>query len=610
MNNLSRVITLTVCIVSALYLTVSVRGIKALNPSSSLHELWEMGRGRVGQTVWSPDGNMLAVVGGYTIWLYNNQLEDVASLRGHTKNISSIDWKPDSRQIVSGSQDGTLRIWDGQSGQMLRIIQISQEYVSRIISAKWSPDGKFIASIGRDDRSIQIWEAATGNLVATLFGHEDDVSAIAWKPDGTQIASSGFDNTLRFWDTQTFQALIHFDLEDAAHSLVWNSNGQLLLSYFDSIAVWGTANSTSVAQLELQYRVILVDWRSNNEVYILSEDDANNTNNGVISSWNTLSGESKVVFAGERFRWATSWNFKDERLLVVDGESNLYLVDLNTGEVLHTLNIHHNEITSLAWSPNGSRIASGHKSGKVLIWDAQVFGPALAVLDIGDGDATSLAWSPDSSQLAATGTGLDVYIWDISSNEVNQILDATDVVAWSPDGTRLAIGQKDREGVQLWSATTWESTAVVGVGPTISLAWSPDGDRLAVNNFAITIYDADSLEPIVQMGGGYGRTLTWSPDGKQIIYSGPFEGPSIPILWDAITGEALRYLEGGNYFTWRPDGRLIASALGFSIYITDIDTYLVSTISSPVSISELKWSPNGSYLASGGDDFTIRIWGE
>ena len=117
--------------------------------------------------------------------------------------MCSVGWNPAGTRIVSGSGDRTLRIWDAQAGESLRILE-GHEYA--VASVAWNPSGTRIAS-GSGDRTLRIWAARTGRSVHTLTGHGDSVSSVAWNPSGTRIASGSNDRTLRIWDRDVEEAL-------------------------------------------------------------------------------------------------------------------------------------------------------------------------------------------------------------------------------------------------------------------------------------------------------------------------------------------------------------------------------------------------------------------
>ena len=105
-------------------------------------------------------------------------------------------WSPDARHILTGSGDGTARIWDATTGDnTLTLKRARKEWITAVA---WSPDARHILTASRDG-TARIWDATTGDNTLTLT-HTDWVRAVAWSPDSTQILTGCQDGTARVWD--------------------------------------------------------------------------------------------------------------------------------------------------------------------------------------------------------------------------------------------------------------------------------------------------------------------------------------------------------------------------------------------------------------------------
>ena len=131
-------------------------------------------------------------------------------LQGYTGPVWSVAFSPDGRHIVSGSSDNTIQVWDawtgGQVGNPLQGHTASGlpcHLADSVNSVTFSPDGKYIVS-GSFDKIIQIWDAQTGAQVGNpLQGHTKSVKSVAFSPDGRHIVSGSDDETIQVWDAQT-----------------------------------------------------------------------------------------------------------------------------------------------------------------------------------------------------------------------------------------------------------------------------------------------------------------------------------------------------------------------------------------------------------------------
>jgi len=136
---------------------------------------------------WSPDGIQIASVRYSMNSVYVTDVENDSlqmTLEGHSEPVVSIDWSPDGSKLASASWDGTTRIWDANSGQSLAIFNISNPS-----DVRWNPNSRQVA-VASFDGFVQVWDVVTGQITDT-YTNPGRVYAIAWSPDGTQLAYGG-----------------------------------------------------------------------------------------------------------------------------------------------------------------------------------------------------------------------------------------------------------------------------------------------------------------------------------------------------------------------------------------------------------------------------------
>jgi WD40 repeat protein len=116
-------------------------------------------------------------------------------------SVWSVAFSPDGQHIVSGSDDKTICVWNATTGEI--VAGPFTGHTVQSMSVAFSPDGQHIVS-GSDDKTICVWNATTGEIVAGPFtGHTDSVWSVAFSPDGQHIVSGSDDKTICVWNATT-----------------------------------------------------------------------------------------------------------------------------------------------------------------------------------------------------------------------------------------------------------------------------------------------------------------------------------------------------------------------------------------------------------------------
>ena len=155
--------------------------------------------------------------------------------RGHTAAVVAVAWSPDGKRITSGSDDGTVQVWDASTGSRLVNYHEGYSAFNGVTAVAWSPDSQHIAS-GSTYGTVQVWDASTGKTLLTYTGHTTQVNAVAWSPDGRHIASASGnvfnkDTTVQVWDASTGKRLLTYTGHTAAvTSVAWSPDGKWIAS--------------------------------------------------------------------------------------------------------------------------------------------------------------------------------------------------------------------------------------------------------------------------------------------------------------------------------------------------------------------------------------------
>ena len=541
--------------------------------------------GAVRSLVFSPDGQRLASASDdEMVKLWNAATgQELLTLKGHTALILSVAISPDGLRLASASDDEAVKVWDANTGQELHTLK---GHTAQVMSVAFSPDGQRLASASADE-TVKIWDAITGVESLTLRGHIGSIWSVAFSPDGQRLASASSDQTIKVWDAATGQEL--FTLKghtDTVRSVAFSANAQRLASasYDKTVKVW----------------------------------DAN-TGQEVISLKGHTAGVTSVAFSPDGLRLASAGGVQFPHNRANPGEVKLW--DAAEGQESLTLDGHAAGVTSVAFSPDGLRLASAAGwDATVKLWDAATGQESFTLTGHTD-KVTSVAFSPDGLWLASASHDQTVKLWDAATGQESLTLkghtDRVNSVAFSPDGLRLASASDDQT-VKVWNAATGqESLTLKGhAGSVESVAFTPDGQRLASasSDRTVKVWDATTGQELLTMKGDSDKvtSVSFSPDQKHLASAS--DNGTVKV-WDAATGQETLTLNGHTAFVYSvafsPAGQRLASASwDQTVKVWDVATgqETLTLKGHTAAVQSVVFSPDGQRLASASVDGTVKVW--
>jgi len=549
--------------------------------------------GPVHSVSYSSDGRLLvsgSADGTVRIWDTQAGEEALPPMRSGDGPVLSVEFAQNSRQVAFGTQAGVVCVWNIAQGQNHRRLC---GHSGPVYSVALSPDSTRLASASED--SARLWNPQTGEQLAVLSDQQESVDGVAFTPDGNIFISSSRNRTMRFWHSATGQVARDAlrvnppyswsPSETAAHGVRFSPDGKAiavitahddwdnvhLMHYEDweEIARLSGISKIRSARFSSDGRSLVAAHGRDVRIWTLHPDAAD-------APYVNLSGHAGKV------NWAT-YSPDDRYVASASDDGTIRIWNAVSGQsAVQLLPVHTSKLNSVAVSWDGGFILSGSDDMSVRVWNActgeETVPPLLGHTDW----VNSVAISPNRRLIASASRDKSVRLWDVHSGaavggSIGGHTEVVSAVAFSKDGCWLASASEDCT-VRLWNPVMGKQLAVRPLHceeKVLAVVFSPDDKLVAAGDYSGRIYlwrtdtGQHALEPL-QTDRGNVQSLAFSPDGTRIVSGGSGQ---VACIWDVSTVQAIRELQGHA-----------------------------------ASICSVAWSVDGRLIGTGSADKTVRLW--
>jgi len=564
-----------------------------------------------------------------TVKIWNSTtFQLIATLENHTGWVNALAIIPSNENIVSCSDDKTIKVWNSTSFQLIATLKNHKNWVRSIAIL---PSNENIVS-GSRDKTIKIWNSKTFQLIATLTGHTDWVNSLAIIPSNENIVSGSDDKTIKIWNSKTFQLIAtltgHTDWVNAL-AIIRSSENIVSGSNDKTIKIWNSTSFQLIATLigHIDF-VVSLDIIPSNEIIVSGSNDM------TIKVWNSKTFQLIYTLTGHT-DWVRSIAIIPSNENIVSAShnkqikvwnSNTYLLKLyrncNSKKSSYLLNTnieYSNKVYSLAIITSTKNIVSGDKT--IRIWNSTTF-QLIATLTEHTGWVNALAIIPSNENIVSCSDDMTIKVWNSTSFQLIATLENHKYwvrsIAILPSNENIVSGSDDKT-IIIWSSTKFNIIKnITGHDKAVtSLAILPSNENIVSGSTdeTIKIWNSKTFQLIATLTGhtDWVNSLAIIPSNENIVSCS--DDMTIKV-WNSTSFQLIATLE--NHKNWvrsiaiLPSNEIIVSGSNdMTIKVWNSSSFqLIDTLTGHTDwVNALKIiSSNENIIISGSSDRTIRVW--
>lgn len=558
---------------------------------------------------------------------------DPAAPQVFQMSVFSAYFSPDGTRLVTACGDGTVKVWEVQSGAELLSMTVSESVPDPggygATFAIYSPSGQQIAAATGDGR-ILFFDSTGGQELLAIPAHKAKIWWLAFSPDGLRIAAASVDKTATIWDVQTGALLTTLTgHEGELQSIAFSPDGaRLVTAGSDGTArIWDAASGEELHRLEGHIGFV--------NAAAFSPDGKRVATSGAdrtIRLWDAETGALQMIITGHRdWVYGIAFSADGASIVSVSADRTVRFFDTNYGRPGLVLYGHTDQVFGVSFSPDGRRIATASEDRTVRVWNVSLEGSRELFTIENLAAAFDMSFNPDGTRMVAAGGDTFARIWSATTGRLRLTLrghtDGLESAQYSPDGSFIVTASRDGTA-RIWDAASGAELHILTghAGEVWDAAVSPDGAHVATagSDGLVKIWEADSGEFVGDFERGdlpsEVRTVAFSPDGS-LLAAGYSDGGIA--FWSFPSGELLRALtplEDQTHsdivqdLAFSPDGTRMASVSDDSLVIlwnTEADALgevVQNLLGRGDALFAAAYSPDGRYLVTGGADGVGVVW--
>lgn len=544
------------------------------------------------------------------------------------QEVLGLVYSPDGRTLVSSGESEAIRVWDAETGELVRLLPGHPE---RVRGLAMSPDGKLIASSGTDG-SVKVWDYRAGRLLHTFTNHVGKWTRdVAFSPDGRFLVPAAYNGKLSVWDLASGKVVRTIPMPGRTADVLFTPDGRSIVAASredDAPLIRFIDFETGRVGLALNHSNMLADIAITRDGRWL----ASGKGGGEVRLWELPAGRLvRLLQATEKKGIVEAVAFSpDGRILAAAVNNIVYLWERASGRLLHRLTGINESVNSLAFSPDGEELASGSADAAIRQWRVRdgklkrLIGQRPPGMPV-----TSLAFSPDGRYEAQGTANGRLRVWNAQEGTfVHERLGhegAISSLAFTTDNTWLCSGGADRK-MRVWQPGNGSLSAVypnfdrgdgmgtLAVGGSkswVATATGPWGGAESDSSIKLWLVMFDRPVRVLQGHRAEVRSVAYGP--RSDLLASLSDDGTIK-LWNSVNGDCLRTQTNDapmKVLEFSPGSKWLAAGMSDgTLRVLNTNTLAVSRKwrAHQRFVQSLAFSADRRWLATAGGDQTVAVW--